>query len=90
MRNFYIAPEEDIKAGRTTDVYFIRTRKILTEKGIHRKVFADVTTTSLPHGWKWGVLAGIEEVAKLLEGLPVTSTRCQRELSFTPTNRFSR
>ncbi|WP_297467235.1 nicotinate phosphoribosyltransferase [Thermococcus sp.] len=71
MRDFYIAHEEDIKAGRTTDVYFIRTRKILTEKGIHRKVFADVTTTSLPHGWKWGVLAGIEEVAKLLEGLPV-------------------
>ena len=71
MGNFYIAHEEDIKAGRTTDVYFIRTRKILMEKGIHRKVFADVTTTSLPHGWKWGVLAGIEEVAKLLEGLPV-------------------
>ncbi len=71
MRDFYIAHEEDIKAGKTTDVYFIRTRKILTEKGIHRKVFADVTTTSLPHGWKWGVLAGIEEVAKLLEGLPV-------------------
>ncbi len=71
MRDFYIAHEDDIKAGRTTDVYFIRTRKILTEKGIHRKVFADVTTTSLPHGWKWGVLAGVEEVARLLEGLPV-------------------
>ncbi|ACS32880.1 nicotinate phosphoribosyltransferase [Thermococcus gammatolerans] len=71
MRDFYIAHEDDIKAGKTTDVYFIRTKKILTEKGIHRKVFADVTTTSLPHGWKWGVLAGIEEVAKLLEGLPV-------------------
>jgi len=71
MRGFYIAHEEDIKAGKTTDVYFIRTRKILVEKGIHKRVFADVTTTSLPNGWKWGVLAGIEEVAKLLEGLPV-------------------
>ncbi|QDA31949.1 nicotinate phosphoribosyltransferase [Thermococcus indicus] len=71
MRDFYIAHEDDIKAGKTTDVYFIRTKKILVEKGIHRKVFADVTTTSLPKGWKWGVLAGIEEVAKLLEGLPV-------------------
>lgn len=71
MRDFYIAHEEDIRAGRTTDVYFIRTQKILREKGIRKKVFADVSTTSLPHGWKWGVLAGIEEVAKLLEGLPV-------------------
>ncbi len=71
MKDFYIAHEEDIKAGRTTDVYFIRTKKILEEKGVHRKVLADVSTTSLPHGWKWGVLAGIEEVAKLLEGLPV-------------------
>ncbi len=71
MRDFYIAHGDDIKAGKTTDVYFIRTRKILTEKGIHRNVFADVTTTSLPNEWKWGVLAGTEEVAKLLKGLPV-------------------
>ncbi|AEH25072.1 nicotinate phosphoribosyltransferase [Pyrococcus yayanosii] len=71
MRSFYIASEEEIKKGKTTDVYFIRTKKILEEKGIHKKVFAEVTTTSLPKGWKWGVLAGIEEVAKLLEGLPV-------------------
>ncbi|WP_297489899.1 nicotinate phosphoribosyltransferase [Thermococcus sp.] len=71
MRDFYIAHEEDIKAGKTTDVYFIRTRKILREKGVRKKVFADVTTTSLPNGWKWGVLAGIEEVAKLFEGMPV-------------------
>ncbi|ASJ15586.1 nicotinate phosphoribosyltransferase [Thermococcus chitonophagus] len=68
---FYIASEEDIKAGKTTDVYFIRTKKILEAKNIHKKVLADVTTTSLPKNWKWGVLVGVEEVAKLLEGLPV-------------------
>ena len=71
MKDFYIAHEDEIKAGKTTDVYFIRTRKILEEKGIHKKVFADISTTSLPKGWKWGVLAGVEEVAKLLEGHPV-------------------
>lgn len=71
MKSFYIAHEDDIKAGKTTDVYFIRTKKILEAKGIHKKVLADVSTTSLPKGWKWGVLAGVEEVAKLLEGLPV-------------------
>ncbi|EEB72976.1 nicotinate phosphoribosyltransferase [Thermococcus sp. AM4] len=84
MRSFYIAHEEDIKAGKTTDVYFIRTKKILTEKGIHRKVFADVTTTSLPRGWKWGVLAGIEEVAKLLEGLPVNVYAMREGTIFHP------
>ncbi|WP_099209818.1 nicotinate phosphoribosyltransferase [Thermococcus henrietii] len=84
MRNFYIAHEEDIKAGKTTDVYFIRTKKILTEKGIHRKVFADVTTTSLPKDWKWGVLAGIEEVAKLLEGLPVNVYAMREGTIFHP------
>ncbi|RKX47240.1 MAG: nicotinate phosphoribosyltransferase [Thermotogae bacterium] len=71
MKDFYIAHEDEIKAGKTTDVYFIRTRKILEEKGIHKKVFADISITSLPKGWKWGVLAGVEEVAKLLEGHPV-------------------
>jgi len=84
MRSFYIAHEEDIKAGKTTDVYFIRTKKILTEKGIHRKVFADVTTTSLPREWKWGVLAGIEEVAKLLEGLPVNVYAMREGTIFHP------
>ncbi|MEO2151117.1 MAG: nicotinate phosphoribosyltransferase [Thermococcus sp.] len=84
MREFYIAHEEDIKAGKTTDVYFIRTRKILTEKGIHKKVFADVTTTSLPNGWKWGVLAGIEAVAKLLEGLPVNVYAMREGTIFHP------
>ncbi|WP_175058800.1 nicotinate phosphoribosyltransferase [Thermococcus sp. 2319x1] len=71
MKDFYIAHEDEIKAGKTTDVYFIRTKKILEEKGIHKKIFADISTTSLPKGWKWGVLAGVEEVAKLLEGHPV-------------------
>ena len=71
MKDFYIAHEDDIKAGKTTDVYFIRTKKILEAKGIHKKVLADVSTTSLPKGWKWGILAGVEEVAKLLEGMPV-------------------
>ncbi|NJE04536.1 nicotinate phosphoribosyltransferase [Thermococcus sp. MV11] len=84
MRDFYIAHEDDIKAGKTTDVYFIRTRKILVEKGIHRKVFADITTTGLPKGWKWGVLAGIEEVAKLLEGLPVNVYAMREGTIFHP------
>jgi len=84
MKDFYLAHEEDIKAGKTTDVYFMRTKKILEEKGIHKKVFADVTTTSLPKDWKWGVLAGIEEVAKLLEGLPVNVYAMREGTIFHP------
>ncbi|BAA30990.1 392aa long hypothetical protein [Pyrococcus horikoshii OT3] len=71
MKRFYIASEEEIKTGKTTDIYFLRTRKILETKNIRKKVLADVTTTSLPENWKWGVLVGVEEVAKLLEGIPV-------------------
>ncbi|WP_461866051.1 nicotinate phosphoribosyltransferase [Thermococcus sp.] len=84
MKDFYIAHEDEIKSGKTTDVYFIRTKKILETKGIHKKVFADVSTTSLPKGWKWGVLAGIEEVAKLLEGLPVNVYAMREGTIFHP------
>ena len=65
---FHVASEEDIKAGKTTDVYFINTRRVLEEKGITRHVVAEVTASSLPGGYSWGVLAGIEEAAHLLEG----------------------
>ncbi|NOZ59272.1 MAG: nicotinate phosphoribosyltransferase [Euryarchaeota archaeon] len=65
---FHVASEEDIKAGKTTDVYFINTKRVLEEKGISRHVVAEVTAGSLPRGYAWGVLAGIEEAARLLEG----------------------
>jgi len=79
---FYVADEGDILAGRTTDVYFLRTRRVLVEKGIEKKVFAEVSTTSLPGSW--GVLAGVEEVAKLLEGLPVNVYAMREGTVFHP------
>jgi nicotinate phosphoribosyltransferase len=68
---FHIATEDEIKRGAVTDVYFQRTEEILRQKGIDRQVVAEVTMKDAPPGWNWGVLAGIEEVACLLEGLPV-------------------
>jgi nicotinate phosphoribosyltransferase len=65
---FHVASEEDIKAGKTTDVYFINTKRVLEEKGISKHVVAEVTASSLPANYAWGVLAGIEEAARLLEG----------------------
>ena len=72
MKLFHTATDEDIKGGRTTDVYFQRTKRILRARGRERvHALAEVTTGSLPEGHQWGVLCGVEEAARLLEGLPV-------------------
>lgn len=68
---FHIADAAALKAGEVTDVYFARTEEVLRKKGIHRQVAMEVTASSLPKGYDWGVLAGVEECAALLEGLPV-------------------
>jgi nicotinate phosphoribosyltransferase len=69
---FHIATDDEIKAGRTTDVYFVRTREVLKAKGKDRvRVVAEVTAGRLPDGQGWGILCGVEEVAHLFEGVPV-------------------
>jgi len=68
---FHTADPADIKAGLITDVYFLRTLEILRRKGIESAVTAEVLVKTFPAGWSWGVLAGIEEAAHLLAGLPV-------------------
>lgn len=62
---FFIASEEDIAKGLTTDKYFIWTEKVLRAKGINPKVVMEVTTS------EWGIFAGLEDVLNLLQGLPV-------------------
>lgn len=68
---FHIADPEDIKSGKLTDVYFDRTVKILKSKGIDKKVKAEFFAKKLPQDWEWAVMAGIEEVAHLMEGKKV-------------------
>jgi len=71
-RIFYVATEEEIKSGKATDIYFVRTKRILEAKGLSGvRVVAEVTPSKFPERWPWGVLCGVEEVAKLFEGLPV-------------------
>jgi nicotinate phosphoribosyltransferase len=65
---FMIVSDEEIKSGMATDVYFLRTEEILEKKGINPQVVAEVTASSLDG---WGVLCGLEDVSKLLEGLPI-------------------
>ncbi|MBI2457978.1 MAG: nicotinate phosphoribosyltransferase, partial [candidate division NC10 bacterium] len=69
---FHTAKDEEIKAGQITDVYFLRTLEILKRQGITKRAVAEVILKSFPPDWSWGVLAGIEEAAALLTGLPVT------------------
>jgi len=72
-RDFYIATAEEIRAGRTTDLYFVRTLEILKKAGRSRaNVVAEVTTGALPNGWPWGIFCGLEEVVHLLEGKGVS------------------
>src|SRR5437867_7861741 len=70
-RPFHTASDADIKSGQVYDVYFERTVQILKARGDRKRVKAEVYVKALPEDWDWGVLAGIEEAAALLEGVPV-------------------
>ena len=71
-RSFHLATDAEIKAGEVHDVYFSRTVQILRQRGDQKRAKAEIRVKSFPLGdWRWGILAGIEEAAALLEGLPV-------------------
>lgn len=72
MRTFHVASGDEIKRGGTTDIYFVRTQKVLTAKGLAtRHAHAEFTVGALPDGWPWAVFCGLEEIVTLLEGVPV-------------------
>lgn len=62
------ASREEIQSGATTDIYFERTRQILEALDVHKRVTVDVKASSLPDGYEWAVLAGMDDVLALLEG----------------------
>jgi len=70
MEGFYIATPKEIKEGKTTDIYFVRTVKVLKESGLDKThVDMEITTNKLPYGFTWGIIAGVNELIKLLEGI---------------------
>ena len=83
-RLFHTASDADIKSGSVSDVYFSRTVQILTARGDRKRVKAEVYVKSLPDDWRWGVLAGIEEVASLMEGINVDVTAMDEGTMFEP------
>ncbi len=70
-RRFWIASEEEIKTGKTTDMYFIHTKEVLRKNALDAEVVLEVYARDLPYPQSWGILTGVYEAAKLLEGLPI-------------------
>ena len=84
-RDFYIATPEEILAGRTTDVYFLRSLEILRKAGKERTpVASELTTNRLPNAWPWGILCGVEEAVNLLRGKDVSLWSLPEGTRFTP------
>jgi len=62
----FSASSEEIIRGLTTDIYFIKTREILTHLGLQK-----TPVTAEIFAGRAGILAGVEECKNLLAGLPV-------------------
>lgn len=77
----FIADENKIKEGLTTDIYFIRTEEILKKKGINNHVVADFTIQGMKY--PWGVFVGIPEVVELLKGKKVSLYALEEGSIFT-------
>jgi nicotinate phosphoribosyltransferase len=70
-RLFWLASEKEIRNAETTDAYFLHTKKVLQKNHIDSRVIMEVYARDVPYPDNWGVLSGVYEAAKLLEGLPV-------------------
>jgi nicotinate phosphoribosyltransferase len=64
---FNIVPESAIDEGRATDAYFLRTEEALAHAGKNPRVVVEVTADQFPTG-EFELLAGVADVARLLEG----------------------
>ena len=67
-----MASLEDVLNGDATDIYFKRTKRIIKEAGLEDvRVRMEVHAYSLPKGYEWAVLAGLEEALAILKDRPV-------------------
>ncbi|MEM4274541.1 MAG: nicotinate phosphoribosyltransferase [Candidatus Nitrosocaldaceae archaeon] len=86
-RLFWIAKEDEVKNGLTTDVYFQYTKKILENERINPKVTIEVFARKVDNNW--GIVLGIYEVAKLLEGFDVNVYAMEEGEIFLTSDRSS-
>ena len=79
---FHTADPKDILSGKTTDVYFERTLRILKAKRVDPIVKAEFIAKSFPingpDNYPWAIFAGLEEVLYLLKNLSVNPVRKDR------------
>jgi nicotinate phosphoribosyltransferase len=75
---FHTADPKEIKDGKLTDIYFVRTMQVLKAKKIDKWVKAEFIAKRFPEDYGWGVFAGIEEAVHLLKDLKV-SVRAMKE-----------
>ena len=62
----WVATPEEIREGKTTDVYFLRTIQCLEKDKLDKiKVWAEVTTGGIPRDGKKIVFLGLNDVVKL-------------------------
>lgn len=66
-RAFHVATDDEILAGKATDVYFLRTEAAVAARDVNKRVVGEIRASSLPQGWPWAVLAGVDEVLRLAE-----------------------
>ncbi|KRT34883.1 quinolinate phosphoribosyl transferase protein [Acetomicrobium hydrogeniformans ATCC BAA-1850] len=78
-RPFYSANHDEIMAGYTTDVYFVKTRDLLRENGT-----LDVPVVAEIFSKEAGVFAGLSEVLSLLRGKGVEVYSLDEGMSFSP------
>jgi len=64
----WLADFEEIRRGRTTDVYFQRTKKILKSLKKDPIVVAEFSAKTLPFDYNWAIFTGLNEVIELLKG----------------------
>ena len=67
---FLTVPPEMIKDATATDAYFERTDETLAYADKNPRVVAEVTADQFSDG-SYEVIAGLNEVADLFEGMPV-------------------
>jgi nicotinate phosphoribosyltransferase len=70
-RLFWLANEKEIRNAQTTDAYFLHTKEVLQKNKIDSRVVMEVFARDVPYPDNWGLLTGVYEVTKLLEGLPI-------------------
>ncbi len=72
MMKFLMNSERDILDGLSTDAYFLRTEEVLDGLKYYPHVAMELHTKSFPHkDYGFGIIAGLWEIVKLLEGFPV-------------------